>query len=198
MRALKRLPQPEILTKKGLIWTNKFLNSSDNHPSSGQYAHKTIKEQLARISSMKCFYSEVLFAHTDEAQVDHAIEVGEDRTKAFEWENLYLSHKDCNLGKIENTVIPNSDCLDPFVNTDEELQAELKFEKGVLYGITERARLTIKKYKLNSDTLIRLRTNLLIDYYERIETLPKSKKKQTLQFMAQPDKAFSLMFYLKI
>jgi hypothetical protein len=102
MRHLERLGKPKILLNKEKEWTENFINSDKTKPDNSKYAHKEIVKQLHRISYNKCFYSEVKFVLENEGQVDHYYEV-DNKSKAYEWENLFLSHKDCNQGKPSNS-----------------------------------------------------------------------------------------------
>lgn len=127
-------------------WSRSFVASGKDRPINKQYGHPEIKEALGRISYHKCFYSEVKFAELSEAQVDHFIEISEDKNKAFEWENLYLSHKESNMGKPSNRVLPNRTCLDPFIDQDAEIEDNLDFEDEIIKGLTEKGLNTIKNY----------------------------------------------------
>lgn len=200
MRHLQRLGKPQKLVDKEEIWTKTFIESGKRSPSSTQYGHKEIKEHLANISFQKCFYSEVKFAQVTEAQVDHYIEVAEDPSKAFEWENLYLSHKDSNQGKTPNIVLPNTSCLCPFTNNDTEIEQHLDFEDEMIFGLTEKGRNTIQKYKLDKPIYNTLRTNELRKFNRIIYQIAFEGKIlnenliNKLRNFANPDKPFSLMF----
>jgi len=200
MRYLQRLGKPQKLTDNEVKWTNSFIASGKDRPSSAQYGHKEIKEHLANISFQKCFYSEVKFAQVTEAQVDHYIEVAEDPSKAFEWDNLYLSCKDSNIGKPNNINLPNADCLDPFTNNDTEIEQHLDFEDEMIFGLTEKGRNTILKYRLNKPIYDTLRSRELRNFNNIVKAAYFSGKtldddtKEILKRFANPDKPFSLMF----
>ena len=88
MRHLVRLTKPNILVQNEATWTTNFINSGKDRPSNSQYGHLEIRTQLHTISFKKCFYSEVKFATEKEGQVDHYIEVSEDKNFTFDWLNL--------------------------------------------------------------------------------------------------------------
>ena len=200
MRHLIRLDKPQKLVDNEEAWTEAFLNSSKTRPNNTQYAHKDIKNELGRISHYKCFYSEVKFANLSDAQVDHYIEVSEDRTKAFDWSNLYLSHKDSNLGKPSNKTLPNASCLDPFTDQDSEIERNLDFEDEIMIGKTEKGLNTIQKYNLNKPIYNALRTKELKKFTKITEAIAyhglvlDENLKETLRRYANPDQPFSLMF----
>lgn len=204
MRHLARLDKPQILIDKQNDWTEKFIDSGKDRPVGNQYNHISVKEKLRQISSGKCFYSEVKFAHISEAQIDHYLEIVEDKTKTFEWENLYLAHKDCNQGKSTNKTIANVETLNPFLDSDEEIEKHLFFEDNSIKSLTDKGFKTIQKYNLDKDIFDKLRgdelnkfNNLLIEIYK----ISKNRdftvfEKQCLQIFSQPDSSFSLMFRL--
>lgn len=197
---LERLSKPDILVKNEKEWTEKFVQSGNDRPSNKQYGHKEVKEALALISANKCFYSEVLFSSISDAQIDHCIEVAEDKSKAFDWDNLYLAHKDCNIGKSPNSAIPVSECLNPFIDSDEEIEKHLYFEDEMIQHKTEKGKKTIQKYCLNKDSFSLQRSKILGKFRETIILCLKGKlsKENVLQF-ANSDRPFSLMIrlYLK-
>lgn len=100
MRHLNRLPTPNILIKKQVEWTDKFVSSSSKRPDNSKYAHKDILTDLCSISYHKCYYCEQKIKGIAQ-EIDHYIEVIEDKKLAFDWNNLYLSCSNCN-NKISN------------------------------------------------------------------------------------------------
>jgi hypothetical protein len=58
MRAIKRLPEPQILIDKKKQWLDNFLASGKPRPDSNKYAHKDIRRDLISMSHHKCFYCE--------------------------------------------------------------------------------------------------------------------------------------------
>ena len=148
MRHLVRLPKPAVLLQREVNWTNAFINSGNIRPNNVQYGHLEIRTQLHNISFKKCFYSEVKFAAETEGQVDHYIEVSENKNLAFDWDNLFLSHKDSNQGKPSNIALPNNTTLNPFLHTDNEIENHISFEGECVRGISPIGLNTIQKYKL--------------------------------------------------
>lgn len=208
MRHLERTDKPQQLIDNAENWTANFILSGLDRPNYRQYGHIEIKEALGNISFNKCFYSEVKFPHLNEAQVDHYIEVSEDKAKAFEWENLYLSHKNSNQGKITNRRLPNSHCLNPFTDNDDEIESSLYFEDEVMLGRDEKGLNTIKKYHLYKDLYNILRAKELQKFYKILEAIYLSIQNNemkneastsdlaSLKSFANPDRPFSLMFKL--
>lgn len=200
MRHLIRLEKPQKLVDREVQWTQGFIASGNARPNNKQYAHQDITAVLGNISHYKCFYSEVKFAQLSEAQVDHHLEVAEDKTKAFEWDNLYLSHKDSNMGKSSNLALPNASCLNPFVDEDVEIEKNLDFEDEIICGLTQKGVDTIKKYKLDKSIYNTLRAKELKKFDSIARAIAFSGKvldedlKNVLKSFALPDKPFSLMF----
>ncbi|MHC5352827.1 HNH endonuclease family protein [Myroides sp. LJL115] len=203
MRSLNRLDKPQRLVLNEVRWTSVFISSGKPRPSSKQYGHLEIKEQLAKISFYKCFYSEVKFSQLSEAQIDHYVEVAEDPNSAFKWENLYLSHISCNNGKTSNIVLPNASCLDPFTHSDGEIENHLDFEDEMIQGLTQRGLNTIQKYNLDKPIFNTLRANELRKIHNLIlaaykNKLPEDDLKVILKRFASIDKPFSLMIKKKL
>lgn len=211
MRHLVRTNKPRILEEKDVTWTQKFIDSGKDRPTNGSstYAHSEVKKALSDISFQKCFYSEVKFANLSEAQVDHYIEVTEDKTKTFEWDNLFLSHKDSNQGKKSNNVIPNSEVLNPFIDTDEEIEKHIFFDDDEnIRFLSEKGDKTIKKYNLDKAIFNELRKQKLKEYRKvleailvSIQTNPNKTEmseldKNTIRIFSQVDSPFSFMFKL--
>ncbi|WP_374400668.1 hypothetical protein [Flavobacterium sp.] len=208
MRYLVRLPKPNILEQREISWTQSFIISGKDRPDNSKYSHLEIRTQLHNISYKKCFYSEVKFATETEGQVDHYVEVSENKNLAFNWDNLFLSHKDSNQGKPSNTNLPNDTTLNPFIHTDDIIENHLSFEDECIRGRTEIGLNTIKKYKLDKDTYNILRSKELRKFEKcLIEILKKTNEEKRqindyeiniLRLFAQPDYSFSLMFRLKL
>lgn len=131
MRHIDRLAEPGILTKKKAQWLADFLASGKNRPDSSKYGHKDILAALNNMSYNKCFYSEERLIAKPK-NVDHLMEVALDKTKAFEWSNLYLSSPECNQGRPDNNDIPIADVLDPCKDSDAEIQAHITFDNELI------------------------------------------------------------------
>lgn len=208
MRHLVRLPKPNILEQRAENWTESFMTSGRVRPDNTKYGHIEIRTQLHNISYKKCFYSEVKFATETEGQVDHYLEVSEDRTKAFDWNNLFLSHKDSNQGKTPNAVIPNNTTLNPFIHTDDEIENHLTFEDENIRGKTVMGLNTIQKFHLDKGLYNKLRSDelrkfekCLIEILKNMNTENRNINEQelgVLRLFAQPDYSFSLMFRITL
>lgn len=174
MRHLNRLPPPIILVEKSTKWTSDFISSGKNRPDSNKYGHKEIRDKLNSISFYKCFYCETLLKDNPK-EVDHHIEVSIDKTKAFEWNNLYLSCDNCN-NKENHNSIPINLALDPCKNSDSEIEVNIMFEDEVIkpkngskLGLD-----TIQKYKLNTELLDKRRLNHLKNFIKLINAIEKN------------------------
>jgi hypothetical protein len=208
---LERLSKPQKLVEKEKEWLDIFLKSGKERPESKQYAHENIKSTLSSISSNKCFYCESLLSEGDK-QVEHHIEVStrlpncDGRNLAFDWDNLYLSCKNCN-SKVLHSSISVYDVLNPFRNSDVEIENEIYFiENEEIKGKNDIGIKTIQKYKLDTDTLNLLRSRALNGFYKKLleikdKVISENRKiskqeKEELRFFANKDRAFSLMFRL--
>jgi hypothetical protein len=207
MRHLERLPKPDKLIQKENEWTETFIESGKLRPDNSKYGHKDILADLNAISYWKCFYSEQKLKGIPK-EIDHHIEVSERKDLAYDWDNLYLSSTICN-NKLPNKTISVNDVLNPFTNSDEEIEAHLTFEDGCITA-KDGSKLgfdTIKKYRLNSELLDSLRDKQLIQFYKVLNVISHNQikenrqtinedEKDALRRFAQPDHSFSLMFRL--
>ncbi len=205
MRYIDRLPKPAILLKKEKEWLSKFLNSDKKRPDSNKYAHKDIRQQLASMSYHKCFYCERKLKN-EPREVDHYIEVSEDRSLAFDWNNLYLACNNCN-NKISNTTIPVADALNPCMHSDHDIESHITFEDEFIttknnstIGLK-----TIQKFRLDSELLDKKRIDQIKQFQKvliKIQSnmIQEKRMKMTvverecLVRFKQEDQPFSLMF----
>jgi 5-methylcytosine-specific restriction endonuclease McrA len=211
MMALKRLPEPRVLTENKARWSEKFqaerAQSPKKRPSTSQYAHKEVVQALQAMSFHKCFYCE---QSTKQAkpEVDHYIEVSERPDLAFEWTNLYLSCRECN-DKLPVTSIPPSDCLDPCA-LDVRPEEHLTFEDEIIRPRSESpiGAATIRKYRLDRDDLDLKRLRQLQHLRNAVDTIKDRmnaegrramtrEEEVVLRMFRQPDYPFSLMFKIK-
>lgn len=204
MISLQRLAEPDILTKNGETWLQRFLERSNPRPDSRQYGHREIRDMLRAMSFHKCFYCERKLSESD-GEVDHYIEVAESPELAFVWTNLYLSCDKCNGGKISNLHIPVEECLNPcdgsldpadhLTFTDEIIRSR----NGSLIGMR-----TIQKYRLDRDQLNYLRAKRLQQFERFVRGLHdvciregrrlNEVEKEAIASFGQADSEFSLMF----
>ena len=202
MRHIKRLSEPEILVKKKRKWTSQFINSDKKRPDSSKYAHHEIKSTLITMSHNKCFYCETILKGTAK-EIDHLIEVSENKKKAYEWSNLFLSCDNCNK-KIPNISIPADHVLNPCEDQDDEIQKHISFINEEVTFITDKGKLTIQKFKLNSERLDYLRLKQLQKFYEILVSILmaikhenrriNAREREILQRFTKTDNCYSLMF----
>ncbi|HRG41179.1 MAG TPA: hypothetical protein PLC27_07240 [Saprospiraceae bacterium] len=206
MIQIRRLEKPDILERKETEWLESFIKSGKSRPDSSKYAHKDIKDRLMQMSHNKCFYSEYKFSDY-EGEVDHYIEVNPNKGVAFDWDNLYLSLKQINNGKISNCTIPVSSALDPCSDSDHEIESHLFFENAEISSYSPKGMQTIKKYQLNHALLVKIRLEKLVEFYITLQKLNTNQITENgrdltedeiviLRRFAQPDYPFSLMFRL--
>ncbi|MFK7949270.1 MAG: HNH endonuclease [Saprospiraceae bacterium] len=180
-------------------------NSKIPRPSNSQYGHKDIKATLEGMSFHKCFYCESDLK-THKPEIDHFMEVSEDRTLAFEWTNLYLSCDNCN-DKQPNKSISITDVLDPCKDSDKEILKHISFNDEIII-VKDGSQIglkTIQKYKLDSKELDYRRfvqrkffvDQLLIIKNNQIKEGRKGmtqKEIDKLNQFKQSNRPFSLMF----
>lgn len=208
MRHIHRLPTPRILSEKQNKWQQKYeqkiAEKPKARPDSSKYAHKDIRQQLNSCSFNKCFYCESKLTGTPR-EVDHYIEVAIDPSGAFEWTNLYLSCNNCN-DKLDHNTVPVTEALNPCVDSDEEIQRHITFERECIRSQagSEKGLNTIRKFRLDSDALDLKRSKWLnklativieIDNQMREEnrTVHSFEEKDRICRFMQSDQPYSLM-----
>ena len=208
MRHIERLSEPAILKEKQAEWQEKYEAklAVDPHarPDNSKYAHKEIKDTLYAMSYGKCFYCESKLSGGNK-EVDHFVEVAIDHSKAYEWDNLYLSCTNCN-DKIDHEAIPVTDALDPCSDSEEEIRNNITFVDELICAVpgSTKGLNTIKKYRLNTDLLDMKRGQWLRKLLKTVadieavmidegrKSVTDSEKKTLLRYMS-PDQPYSLM-----
>ena len=202
MRYLKRLAEPDILIKKKKEWTEKFIISGKKRPDSSKYAHQKIKDTLFAMSYTKCFYCEAKLKR-EPKEIDHFIEVSEDKSLAFEWDNLFLACDNCNR-KIPNRSISVSDVLNPCEDSDEEIRQHIDFEDEQIRPLTEKGNQTIQKFRLDSELLDHRRLKQWQYFVKELVVIQETalqngrkineNERERLRRYAKSDSSYSLMF----
>jgi hypothetical protein len=205
MIQLTRTLEPGQLVRNKATQLANFLASGNKRPHSYQYSSAPIKNELCSISFYKCYYCERKLSGLPK-EVDHYIEISCDKTKALDWDNLFLSCDNCN-GKIPHNQIAVTDALNPFVNTDVEIEQNITFKleainsnNGSMLGLN-----TIKKFRLDSEQLDLIRARFLNIFFDEMTTIQKKcaedgnrdmtdDEKNKLRTYSYPDHPFSLMF----
>ncbi|MEI6141512.1 MAG: HNH endonuclease [Mariniphaga sp.] len=203
MRYIGRNPEPVILNQRKAEWTTKFINSGKDRPDNSKYGHPEIKSSLYSVSHNKCYYCETILKGKP-SEIDHYIEVSENKSLAFEWTNLYLSCDKCN-DKLPNKSISVFDTLNPCRDDNEEIRKHLKFEDEQITFLTSKGDLTIQKYKLSSERLDWCRMQELKKFYKLLIALKNiliaekrdslnAIEKERLKRFSRSDYCYSLMF----
>jgi len=203
MRYIERKPEPNILSQKKAEWTKKFIESGKDRPDNSKYAHNEIKTTLYTMSHNKCFYCETLLKGKS-SEIDHYMEVAEDKNLAFEWTNLFLACDNCN-DKLPNKSISVSTTLNPCFDIDDEIEQNIKFEDEQITFLTYKGDLTIQKYKLSSARLDWCRMQELKKFYKVLLSIKTKLIEEKREFMnsseiellkrfSRYDCCYSLMF----
>lgn len=205
MRALIRLPEPNILTNRHQQWLDALIASGKNRPDATKYGNPNIRTQLNTISFHKCFYCESKLKDKP-SEIDHHIEVSIDLSLSYIWGNLYLACDNCN-GKLNHLAIPITEALDPILNTDDEIQDNITFNDEVITAVggSNIGFRTIQKYRLDSILLDKRRITQLKYFYKFLDEIRlnqiaengralNQKEIDAINHFSQLDQPYSLMF----
>jgi hypothetical protein len=156
------------------------------------------------MSLTKCFYCERKLKGILK-EIDHFVEVSEDKNLAYSWANLYLACSSCNK-KLNNLTIPVNSVLDPCQHSDTFIQQNLTFEEDII-RVNDNSLIgqrTISKYRLDSEVLDHARCKMLKDFYKDLSTIKgkmaeehrnmTNEELESLKRYSYSDSAFSLMF----
>ena len=208
MRHIDRLPEPDILARKGKEWLASYEKAwaadHSKRPDASKYRHKDIVATLINCSFNKCFYCETMLSDIKN-QVEHFVEVAIDHTKAYEWTNLYLSCADCNC-KLDHNKVPVDMALDPCRDSDEEIGRNLTFdrERAVSVAGSVKGPNTIRKFRLNEkgqplrrSKWLRHIAETVIEIQENMNSQgrqsPTDEERELLRRFMQPDQPYTLM-----
>lgn len=208
MRHIDRLPKPRILENKEAEWQKKYeeklAENPHARPDSSKYAHQEIKDALYAMSYSKCYYCETKLTDSVK-EIDHFVEVSVNPCKAYDWDNLCLACNNCN-DKYDHKTIPVTDALDPCRDSNEEIKANISFEREQIFAVpdSKKGLNTIKKYHLNTELLDLKRSRwlnkLLVDVGEiqrqmianGRRKMTEDERKKIMKYM-MPDQPYSLM-----
>lgn len=207
MRPIIKRSKPDILIAKENEWLQRFLATGKDRPHNSQYGHHEIQTALYSSSYNKCYYCERELLHIP-SEIDHFIEVSENKRLAFKWENLYLSCGNCN-DKLPNRDFPVNSVIDPCSTTQSIIEENLTFHNDTIRSRnnTPFSLDTITKYRLNSKVLNYARATALMFFYDKLSELYRKKESEgriefndaEIEFIvsfSNSDSQFSLMFKL--
>jgi len=205
---IERLPEPDILRDEKANWLEKYqqkrLCKPGTRPDSKQYGHREVRDALSAMSFHKCFYCESGLGEGD-GEIDHYQSVAAYPELAFEWNNLYLSCKDCNRRKLSEDSVSVTKCLDPCDKTEDPADHLTFDDESICAKLSsERGEQTIRKYLLNREALKYQRVKQL-HQLERLIRFMKTlqlqdnqdgvqKVRERISRWKQRDHLFSLMF----
>ena len=119
MRAVQKLPKPDVLAQNEHQWLEDFMADRQNATKRNRYRHQEIKATLRQETFRKCVYCESKLGHNTPGDVEHKIPTSKVPQLHFTWENLTLACTECNRRK-NNYYEESEGFLDPYV--DDVLQ----------------------------------------------------------------------------
>lgn len=167
MIKLTKTPEPHVLTTNAAAWTAEILKAmaDGDKPTKTQksrYNHPQIKSAIRSETSDKCAYCESKVTHVSPGDIEHIIPKSKDPNKFFDWPNLTLACRICNLAKGDFYELDGTDAilLDPYV--DDPNGFFLFFREAIIARPdNDRAIATHDRLKLGRNELLERRRTLL-------------------------------------
>jgi uncharacterized protein (TIGR02646 family) len=204
---VKRTDMPASLANNAQLWVKEYLVArvvEDENPSEvnkkarkraeKKYAQDDVRKALSEgMFNGKCAFCE---RKKDYPEIEHFYPKSTYPEKCFEWENLILSCKQCNMSPNKGIKFPlSSDGQPLFINPCEDDPADhisFVFERDDAHpdgfiatakGKTERGRVTIEEIGLNRPNLLKERTEYLLPYFLKLGELAQQGDKDSLQLL---------------
>lgn len=194
MIRVTRLPAPQVLQDKADTWTAEFIASGEKRPPHRRYRHADILSTLVAMSRAKCMYCEAGVPE-DAGVVEHRVAIAFDKTRAFDWSNLFWACKSCNDRKLEETQIAASHTLDPTdLTVDPEDHITFDLEAVTAVKGSALGSRTIQKFRLDRGDLDLARSKHLNQFQRRFGKLDQTGKENLLAQMIQSDRPFAGMY----
>lgn len=175
---------PQILKENKKIWTDNLINAVKQYGGYSSipkdekekllknYRHKEIQSALSESSFGKCAFCECIPSESGYLEVEHFAPKSIYYQLAFDWDNLLPVCRICNEAKSSHDTI-----IEPIVNpSKEDPKSFFDFNYILMVPLREcldqdKAERTIEVCNLNSNGLVRARSDLLIQLTNYIKTL---------------------------
>lgn len=166
MIKLKKLDEPEILTRKKAEWTKEYLDAKAANRVTNtiryRYRHPDIKRKIRDETSDKCAYCESKITHAYPGDIEHLLPYSIFPNQIVEWNNLTLSCGECNRRKLDYY-----DVAQPLMNPYSDEPSDHLYAVGTLiYGKPGNRKGAFVELKLELN-----RAELLERRHERIKAL---------------------------
>ncbi|WP_054177723.1 HNH endonuclease [Trabulsiella odontotermitis] len=174
MIKLERPAKPQVLVDNAAEWTRNLMSlvakykeykkipEKEKEAILKYYRHPDIKEALRKSSFDKCAFCEGIPGKTGFAEIEHFYPKSDYTDKAFEWDNLLYSCKQCNNNKLSHDTM-----REPIINPyDIDPQGAFTYQDIMIYPVDgplkEVAKKTIEVCGLADGRLFSARADVLV------------------------------------
>jgi len=185
MIRLAKGQEPNILVRRGGVWTAEYLRRLDGggvrRDLPARYRHPEVKAALRVESQDKCIYCETRISHAQYGDIDHYVPVSARPELVVSWSNLGFTCERCNNNK--------GDYWDerfPLINPYTEDPSRFLMFAGpiaVQRPGNMRGKLTIERIGLNRDELIAQRKERLervLPFMDEVALMPPGMARSVL------------------
>jgi uncharacterized protein (TIGR02646 family) len=176
LKALQKLPKPEILQRREDNWTAEYLEAVNGGTAKDHehWRHAEIKETLRQELLGKCAYCEGFVEDVSYPHVEHILPKSVKPELAHRWLNLTSACGRCNVNKGE-FYSEDAALLNPYV---DDVDSHLAFLGYLVdWGLgSERGEVTVRTLDLNRADLASSRAKRLEAMKELLERWNESRE----------------------
>lgn len=206
MIALKKLPEPSVLSENKAQWTAQYKEAKKEAEATGgrisdaikaRYQDSEIKKQIIAETNGKCAYCESKILHTSPGDIEHIKPKSQFEDDIFEWNNLTLSCSECNRRKSDN-YDPELVLINPY-ETDPE--SHLVACGSRIVGFDDIGDMAVELLELNRVHLLEKRSDRLANLNAKWNevkgapnpTLKKLRLKQLVRIMESREEEYVMV-----
>ncbi|MFC8521532.1 MULTISPECIES: HNH endonuclease [Micrococcaceae] len=159
MRALKKLPAPEVLVANQQVWTERYLAAKEAKAKlPNVWGHDQIRDALERETDSRCAYCDSHMSQVTYAHIEHYKPRSTYPELVVDWDNLTVACPRCNSSK-SDTFSEDLPFITPFSDIPDD--HFVFFGDLVLSPASQRGEYTIQVLGLNHEDLVAARRRRL-------------------------------------
>lgn len=183
MRALGKLPKPQVLVANDVAWTDAYVAAvvAGDAKRHEKWRHREIKATLREEVRKRCAYCEAFVDDVAFPHVEHIIPKASHPELAHCWSNLTSACGRCNVAK-DDYFSDDYALVNPYV---DRVEAHLSAAGAIVHWIlgSTRGEVTVKRLDLNRMDLVVARARRLLEIREAVERWHEAEgaRRETLE-----------------